>query len=56
MNEFKVNYVTTLPKEGNAPRLEIKGKEMNRYKVYFSEKINSSQDYDLYTSGTCLTK
>ena len=55
MNDFKVNYVTTLPKEGNAPRLEIKGNEKNKYNVYFFEKINSSQEYELYTSGTCFT-
>lgn len=55
MNEFNVNYVTTLPKEGNAPRLEIKGKNKQKYNVYFYEKKNYNQDYQLYTSGTCLT-
>lgn len=55
MNEFKVNYVTTLPKLGNAPRVEIKGTDKQKYKIFFYEKRNSAQEYSLYTSGICET-
>ena len=55
MNEIKVNYVTTLPKYGNAPRVEIIGNNKEKYKVYFYEKKNSTQEYVLYTSGTSET-
>lgn len=55
MDIVKVNYVTTLPKLGNAPRVEIKGNEKKPYKVYFYEKKPSTQEYILYTSGTSET-
>jgi len=55
MNEINVNYVTTLPKLGNAPRVEIRGSVKETYKVYFYEKKNSTQEYILYTSGTSQT-
>ena len=50
MNHFKVSYVTTLPKEGNAPRVTIFGDELKKYKVCFYE-LNRG----LVTSGFCET-
>ena len=38
MVKFKVSYVTTLPKEGNAPRVSISGKTPHKYQVEFHEK------------------
>jgi len=35
MNTFRVSYVTTLPKEGNAPRISISGDIQQRYHVSF---------------------
>ena len=32
-NSFKVSFVTTLPKEANAPRVTITGNEDKTYKV-----------------------
>ncbi len=37
MNSFKVNYVTTLPKEGNAPSVTITGDIQQTYRVEFHE-------------------
>jgi autotransporter strand-loop-strand O-heptosyltransferase len=37
MNSFKVSYVTTLPKIGNAPRVKITGDIPHKYKVVFRE-------------------
>jgi autotransporter strand-loop-strand O-heptosyltransferase len=34
-NSFKVSYVTTLPKEGNAPRVTITGNHEQTYRVVF---------------------
>lgn len=50
MNRFKVSYVTTLPKEGNAPRVTIIGDDIKKYKVSFYE-LNRG----LVTSGFCET-
>lgn len=50
MNSFKVNYVTTLPKEGNAPRLTISGDIQKTYKVGFFER-----GVGLVSSGECKT-
>lgn len=55
MNEIKVSYVTTLPKKGNAPRIEIKGIDAQKYKILFYEKINNTEEYKLYVSGYCET-
>jgi len=49
MNSFKVSYVTTLPKEGNAPRVTIKGNEDKEYTVAFID----TQTQHLISSGTC---
>lgn len=35
MDTFKVSYVTTLPKEGNVPKVVITGESQNNYKVNF---------------------
>lgn len=50
MNIFKVSYVTTLPKTGNAPRVSISGDENKTYLVEF-------YDYGkgLVSSGHCST-
>lgn len=48
-NSFKVSYVTTLPKEANAPRVTITGNEDKTYKVYFYDL----KDRSLVSSGTC---
>lgn len=37
MNRFEVSYVTTLPNEGNAPRVTITGNDNKRYKVSFCD-------------------
>jgi autotransporter strand-loop-strand O-heptosyltransferase len=50
MNSFKVSYVTTLPKEGNAPRLTISGDVQKTYKVGFYER-----GVGLVSSGECKT-
>lgn len=46
-NSFRVNYVTTLPKEGNAPRVTITGNEEHTYKVVFQN------GEDIISSGEC---
>lgn len=50
MNSFKVNYVTTLPKEGNAPSVTISGDIQKKYKVEFHEF-----GVGLISSGYCMT-
>jgi autotransporter strand-loop-strand O-heptosyltransferase len=50
MNIFKVSYVTTLPKEGNAPRVTISGDIPHIYNVYFYE-----YNVGLISSGQCQT-
>lgn len=50
MNKFRVDYVTTLPKEGNAPRVTITGDEPMTYNVYFYE-----YNKGLISSGKCDT-
>jgi autotransporter strand-loop-strand O-heptosyltransferase len=50
MNSFKVNYVTTLPKEGNAPRVTINGDAPHKYSVKFYDK-----NIGLISSGYCET-
>lgn len=39
-NSFKVSFVTTLPKEANAPRVTITGNEDKTYKVKCYESVN----------------
>jgi autotransporter strand-loop-strand O-heptosyltransferase len=48
MTRFEVSYVTTLPKEGNAPIVKITGTENKKYKVYFYE-----QNKELVCFGVC---
>lgn len=50
MNSFKVNYITTLPKEGNAPSVTISGDIQKQYKVEFHQR-----DVGLISSGYCMT-
>jgi hypothetical protein len=50
MNSFKVSYVTTLPKEGNAPRVTISGNVPHKYFVKFYDRAK-----DLISSGYCET-
>jgi autotransporter strand-loop-strand O-heptosyltransferase len=50
MNQFKISYVTTLPKEGNAPRVSITGTIPQKYLVKFYELNNG-----LISSGYCET-
>ena len=52
-NSFRVSYVTTLPKEGNAPRVTITGIEPKKYHVSFHEI--SPQGLHLLSSGYCET-
>lgn len=52
-NNFSVSYTTTLPKEGNAPRVTITGTEQHTYRVDFCEFIPSGMK--LVSSGTCIT-
>lgn len=53
MNSFKVSYVTTLPKEGNAPRVTITGSDIQTYRVTFHEITKCSNI--LISSGECQT-
>lgn len=50
MNTFEVSYVTTQPKQGNAPRVTIRGDVDEIYRVDFKE-VNG----DILSSGTCKT-
>jgi len=54
MNTFKVSYVTTLPKEGNAPSVSISGNENIRYFVKFYD-VNNATTPILISSGYCVT-
>ena len=55
-NSFKVSYMTTLPKEGNAPRITITGGEPHTYKVYvYKQILTKPEGFELVTSGTCET-
>ncbi len=49
-NSFKVSYVTTLPKEGNAPRVTITGNEDKTYLVKFWDLNNKWGELN---SGLC---
>lgn len=51
-NTFKVSYVTTLPKEGNAPRIIISGDQPHKYKVSFFERL-PNQSMNLICEGFC---
>lgn len=51
---FKVSYVTTLPKEGNAPRVTITGKEDEAFQVNFHE-VDDNGELNLIQSGICRT-
>jgi len=51
MNSFIVSYVTTLPKEANAPRVIISGDHHQKYKVYFY----NLDDKSLVSYGICET-
>ena len=53
MHYFEISYVTTLPKDGNAPRLTINGTTHKKYRVIFSENVNN-REYIL-SSGICET-
>lgn len=52
-NSFKVSYVTTLPKEGNAPRVTITGNDIQTYKVSFHEFTEHNSI--LISEGKCET-
>lgn len=52
-NSFKVSYVTTLPKEGNAPRVTITGKGDDEFRVNFHEMTDDG--LSLVSSGVCKT-
>jgi len=52
-NSFKVSYVTTLPKEGNAPRVTITGKGDEEFRVNFHERTD--EGLSLVSSGICRT-
>jgi autotransporter strand-loop-strand O-heptosyltransferase len=52
-NSFKVSYVTTLPKEGNAPRVTITGNMPHTYIVSFHE--STSDGWKVIRSEECRT-
>jgi autotransporter strand-loop-strand O-heptosyltransferase len=52
-NTFKVSYQTSLPKEGNAPRVTITGREPQTYRVRFSEVIDNFSTVKLVSEGYC---
>lgn len=49
MNSFKVSYITTLPKEANAPMVTIMGDDIKQYRIEFNNGDN------MIASGTCMT-
>jgi autotransporter strand-loop-strand O-heptosyltransferase len=53
-NKIKVSYVTTLPKEGNAPRVTIIGNTPQKYKVMFYEVLNDKSGIKLINWGLCM--
>lgn len=53
-NSFKVSYVTTLPKIGNAPSVTIKGSDIKNYRVEFNEQLNDGS-LKLLAHGYCET-
>jgi autotransporter strand-loop-strand O-heptosyltransferase len=53
-NSFKVSYVTTLPKIGNAPSVTIKGNDIKKYKVEFNEQL-ADGSLKLLAHGYCET-
>ena len=53
-NSFKVSYVTTLPKIGNAPSVKIKGNDIKKYKVEFNEQL-ADGSLKLLAHGYCET-
>ena len=55
MNSFNVSYVTTLPKEGNAPRVTITGDNQKVFRVTFSEVINDFTEAIPVSQGMCNT-
>lgn len=52
-NRFEVSYMTTLPKEGNAPRVSIFGNIPQKYNVRFYEF--NPNEYKLIFEGNCET-
>lgn len=52
-NSFKVSYVTTLPKEGNSPRVTITGSIPSIYNVTFNEFVEDGLRF--VSSGQCKT-
>jgi autotransporter strand-loop-strand O-heptosyltransferase len=50
MTKFLVDYVTRLPKDGDAPRVTITGDVKEKYKIYFY-----NGDYVLLSIGECET-
>jgi autotransporter strand-loop-strand O-heptosyltransferase len=50
-NSFKVSYITTLPLEGNAPRVTITGNMPQKYMVEFYEFL--PEGMKLVSSGYC---
>jgi autotransporter strand-loop-strand O-heptosyltransferase len=52
-NSFKVSYVTTLPKEGNAPRVTITGSDIQTYRVRFYEF--TTKNPQIISEGECKT-
>lgn len=50
-NSFKVNYVTTLPKEGNAPQVTINTNSNEKYKVILSECVSVKNIADLFINN-----
>lgn len=52
-NSFKVSYVTTLPREGNSPRVTITGTIPQTYKVEFNEFLEN--EIKFVSSGFCNT-
>ena len=51
MEKIKVSYVTTLPKIGNSPRVEIQGFPDKKYDVYFIDRKDGSFAFTTCNGG-----
>lgn len=56
MNSFNVSYVTTLPKEGNAPRVSITGNHQETYEVCLYDQNALVKSFPCQTNQTVISK
>jgi autotransporter strand-loop-strand O-heptosyltransferase len=56
LNTFNITYVTTLPKEGNAPRINISGNHQETYDVCLYDKNTLVKSLPCQTNQTIIPK